>query len=172
MAVAGAFGAEAATGAGILDAVHVVLYRPEIPGNTGSVMRLAANTGVRLHLVRPLGFDLDEARLRRAGLDYREWAEVAVHDSLTAVVEAVGGRLVATTRNGAARHHEFAYEPDDVLLFGPESTGLPPEVLALPDVAATVRIPMQPGSRSLNLANAVAVVVYEGLRQLGFPGLD
>lgn len=151
--------------------MDVVLYRPEIPGNTGSVMRLAANTGVRLHLVRPLGFDLDEARLRRAGLDYREWADVAVHDSLDDVVEDAGGRLVATTRDGTTLHHEFSYRNDDVLLFGPESTGLPPEVLFRPEVTASVRIPMQPGSRSLNLANAVAVVVYEGLRQLGFPGL-
>lgn len=151
--------------------MDVVLYRPEIPGNTGSVMRLAANTGVRLHLVRPLGFDLDEARLRRAGLDYREWADVAVHDSLDDVVEDAGGRLVATTRGATTLHHEFSYRNDDVLLFGPESTGLPPEVLSRREVTDSVRIPMQPGSRSLNLANAVAVVVYEGLRQLGFPGL-
>ena len=150
--------------------MHVVLDRPEIPGNTGSIMRLAANTGVTLHLVRPLGFDLAEARLRRAGLDYREWADVAVWDGLDEAL-AVGGPVRALSARGTVRHDLVPWGADDVLLFGPESTGLADDVLARPDVATTVRIPMQPGSRSLNLANAVAVVVYEALRHRGFPGL-
>lgn len=147
--------------------VHVVLYRPEIAGNTGSLMRLAANTGVTLHLVHPLGFELDEPRLRRAGLDYREWAEVVEHESLEEVFDL--GRVLAATRNGAVRYDTVSYGIDDVLLFGPESTGLPDDVTAR--AGLTIRIPMQPGSRSLNLANAASVVVYEALRQGGFEGL-
>lgn len=150
--------------------MHVVLHRPEIPGNTGSIMRLAANTGVTLHLVRPLGFDLSEARLRRAGLDYREWADVTVWDDLDAAL-AVGGPVRALSARGTVRHDLVPWGADDVLLFGPESTGLADAVLDRPDVTTTVRIPMQPGSRSLNLANAVSVVVYEALRHQGFPGL-
>ena len=153
--------------------MHVVLFRPEIPPNTGNAMRLAANTGARLHLVRPLGFELDAARLRRAGLDYREWADVVVHDDLGSFLTTVPhGRVLAFTRDGDTRHDDVAYEADDALLFGPESTGLPDDVLAAPEVAARVRIPMQPRSRSLNLANAVAVVLYEALRQQGFPGME
>jgi tRNA (cytidine/uridine-2'-O-)-methyltransferase len=153
--------------------VHVVLFRPEIPPNTGNAMRLAANTGARLHLVRPLGFELDAARLRRAGLDYREWADVVVHDDLGSFLATVPhGRVLAFTRDGDTRHDDVAYRADDALLFGPESTGLPDDVLAAPEVAARVRIPMQPRSRSLNLANAVAVVLYEALRQQGFPGME
>ena len=152
--------------------VHVVLHRPEIAGNTGSIMRLAANAGVHLHLVEPLGFELDEPRLRRAGLDYRDWAEVTVHGDLDAALAVSDGRVWALTRDGSVSHDTVGYGSDDVLLFGPESTGLPAAVLDRSDLAGRVRIPMQPGSRSLNLANAVSVVVYEALRQQGFPGLE
>jgi tRNA (cytidine/uridine-2'-O-)-methyltransferase len=149
--------------------VHVVLYRPEIAGNTGSLMRLSANTGTTLHLVHPLGFELDEPRLRRAGLDYREWADVVEHHDLDEAL-AVGARVLALTRRGSVRYDAVDYRSDDVLLFGPESTGLPDEVVTRADLA--LRIPMQSGSRSLNLANAASVVVYEALRQRGFEGLD
>ena len=151
--------------------MHVVLHEPEIAGNTGSIMRLAANTGVRLHLVEPLGFELDEPRLKRAGLDYREWADVAVHADLDSALAGVSGKVWALTRDGSVSFETVSYGPEDVLLFGPESTGLSDEVLARPDLDGRVRIPMQPGSRSLNLANAVSVTVYEALRQQGFPSL-
>lgn len=153
--------------------MHVVLFRPEIPPNTGNVMRLCANTGSDLHLVHPLGFALDEARLRRAGLDYREWARVHEHESFDAFLEATGHpRVLAFTRNGATSHTDVAWRPDDALLFGPESEGLPEAVLGHAGIHDTVRIPMHPRSRSLNLANSVAVGVYEALRQIGFPGLS
>lgn len=150
--------------------MEIVLVHPEIPPNTGNVMRLAANTGVRLHLVEPLGFDLGEAKLRRAGLDYREWAEVLVHPDLDTCLGVIGGgRLIATSGRGELGHHEVAYTDDDVLLFGSESVGLADEVIERADLV--VRIPMQPRSRSLNLANSVSVVLYEALRQQGFPGM-
>ncbi len=151
--------------------MHIVLHQPEIAGNTGSIMRLAANTGVRLHLVEPMGFELDEPRLRRAGLDYREWADVAVHAGLDAALAEASGRVWALTRDGSVGYAEVSYGTDDVLLFGPESSGLPDDVLGRDDLGGRVRIPMQPGSRSLNLANAVSVTVYEALRQHDFPGL-
>ena len=151
----------------------VVLYHPEIPPNTGNVMRLCANTAVTLHLIEPLGFSMDERRLRRAGLDYREWADVRQHPSLTAYTEARSpSSLYAFTRNGTAVHTEVEYEANDALLFGPESAGLPQEVLRSDNVTASVRIPMVARSRSLNLANTVAVGLYEALRQNGFPGLQ
>ena len=153
--------------------MHLVLFRPEIPPNTGNVMRLAANTGSDLHLIHPLGFDLDEARLRRAGLDYREWARVHEHQSFDALLETLPGRRVhAFTRNGSTTHTEVSWQEDDVLVFGPESDGLPDAVLGHPAVTGTVRIPMHPRSRSLNLSNSVAIAVYEALRQLDFPGLE
>ncbi len=149
--------------------MDVVLYHPEIPPNTGNIMRLCANTGVRLCLVRPLGFELDDTKLRRAGLDYREFADVAVFEWLD---EAIGGapRLLAFSQYGKRFHSDVEYRPDDVLLFGPESVGLPEEVLHDPRVAEVLRIPMLPDRRSLNLANAVSIVVYEAWRQQGFPG--
>lgn len=131
-------------------------------------MRLAANTGVTLHLVRPLGFELDEPRLRRAGLDYREWADVVEHDHLAEVL-AIGERVLALSQRGTVRYDEVVYRDGDVLVFGPESTGLSADELAAAD--EVLRIPMQEGSRSLNLANAAAVVVYEALRQSAFVGL-
>jgi tRNA (cytidine/uridine-2'-O-)-methyltransferase len=134
-------------------------------------MRLCANTGTTLHLIHPLGFSLDEARLRRAGLDYRHWADVRNHDGLEAFLETVRpDRLLAFSQLGKQLHHEVEYRKGDALLFGPESDGLPEEVLARPQIDAIVRIPMLPQSRSLNLANALAVAVYEAWRQLGFPG--
>lgn len=151
--------------------VHVALYQPEIPPNTGNVIRLCANTGARLHLIRPLGFELDDARLKRAGLDYHEWADVAVHDDLDACLAAVRPRTVYafSTRAGNA-YWRVAPGPDDLLLFGPETRGLPEPVLSAVPAAQRLRIPMRAPSRSLNLANAVAVAVYEAWRQQGFRG--
>jgi tRNA (cytidine/uridine-2'-O-)-methyltransferase len=149
---------------------HIILFRPEIPQNTGNVIRLCANTGCRLHLIRPLGFRMDQRELRRAGLDYHEHAEVAVHDDLSAVTATRPDRVFAFTRHGTRGHHEAAFEPDDVLLFGSETSGLPADVLAPIPVERRLRIPMRPGSRSLNLANAAAIAVYEAWRQQGFAG--
>lgn len=150
---------------------HVVLYQPEIPGNTGNIIRLCANTGARLHLVRPLGFVLEDSKLRRAGLDYHEWAQVQVHDSLAACLATLpGARVLAFTTRARRAYFELAVQAGDVFLFGPETRGLPPEVLALLPPAQQLRLPMRPHSRSLNLSNCVAVVVYEAWRQLGFAG--
>ncbi len=149
--------------------VHVALYEPEIPPNTGNVIRLCANTGARLHLIRPLGFELDDARLRRAGLDYHEWARVAVHDSLADCLEAVGpGRVYPFSTRAGTDYCAVRPGPGDLLLFGPETRGLPDEVLSSVPPGQRLRIPMQPTSRSLNLSNAVAVAVYEVWRQRGF----
>ncbi|SDJ99170.1 tRNA (uridine(34)/cytosine(34)/5-carboxymethylaminomethyluridine(34)-2'-O)-methyltransferase TrmL [Billgrantia gudaonensis] len=151
--------------------LDVVLYQPEIPPNTGNLIRLCANTGFRLHLIEPLGFVLDDKRLRRAGLDYHEWAAVSVHRSWEAFLDDVSpGRVFAVSTRGRTGHHEPAYRPDDALVFGPETRGLPQAMLdALPE-AQRLRIPMLPESRSLNLSNAAAVLVYEAWRQLGFAG--
>ena len=152
---------------------HVVLFQPEIPPNTGNIIRLCANTGCELHLVRPLGFDLDDRKLRRAGLDYREFAELRVHDSLEAFRADQGqARLLALSTRGSAPYSEVDYRDGDALLFGPETRGLPQALLDELPADQVVRIPMRPDSRSLNLSNAVALVLYEGLRQLGFPGLS
>ena len=148
---------------------HVILHEPEIPPNTGNLMRLTVNTGCRLHLIHPLGFDLDTARLRRAGLDYREHALVAEHDSLDAALQEIGEvRVFAFSQHGETLYTELAYRPGDALLFGKESVGLPPDVLGHHAVDAVVRIPIAPGGRSLNLANAAAIAVYEAWRQNGF----
>jgi len=151
--------------------LHVILFRPEIPPNTGNVIRLCANTGAALHLIRPLGFALDDARLRRAGLDYHEYARVLAHDSLDDCLAAIGRpRVYAFTTRGRTRHVDVSYADGDALLFGCETAGLPAEVLdAVPEVQH-MRLPMRPDSRSLNLSNAVAVAVYEAWRQLGFDG--
>jgi tRNA (cytidine/uridine-2'-O-)-methyltransferase len=151
--------------------LHVVLYEPEIPPNTGNIIRLCANTGAALHLVEPLGFELDDTRLRRAGLDYREWAQVRTHRDLDTFIDAVHPlRLFACSTRGRRAHTEVAYREGDALLFGPETRGLPATVLESVPPEQRMRIPMVPGSRSLNLSNAVAVVVYEAWRQLGFAG--
>ena len=151
--------------------MHVVLYQPEIPPNTGNAMRLCANTGTTLHLIHPLGFSLDEARLKRAGLDYRHWADVRNHDSLGAFVAAVApDRIRAFSQHGQRSYTEVDYGAGDALLFGPESDGLPDDVLAWEHIDQVLRIPMLPRARSLNLANSLAIVVYEAWRQQGFPG--
>ncbi|HVB83348.1 MAG TPA: tRNA (cytidine(34)-2'-O)-methyltransferase [Rhodanobacteraceae bacterium] len=151
--------------------LHIVLVHPEIAPNTGNVIRLAANTGCALHLVRPLGFELDDARLRRAGLDYHEYACMQVHDGLDACLAALGApRVYALTTKGGTRPDAARFADGDALLFGAESKGLPSAILdALPG-ERRLRLPMVAGSRSLNLSNAVAVTVYEAWRQLGFPG--
>jgi tRNA (cytidine/uridine-2'-O-)-methyltransferase len=149
----------------------LILYQPEIPPNTGNIIRLCANTGVQLHLVEPLGFDLDDKKLRRAGLDYREFAEVATHSSLGNCFDALGRpRVFALSTRSLTRHDEPSYREDDAFLFGPETRGLPQEVLDALPAQQRLRLPMRAGSRSLNLSNSAAVVVYEAWRQLGFDG--
>ncbi len=151
--------------------IDIVLFEPEIPPNTGNIIRLCANTGARLHLVEPLGFSMDEKALRRAGLDYHEFAEIKIHPNWPAAKRAfVGRRLFALTTKGSAPFHDARFLPDDVLVFGPETRGLPAEVLDEFTVDARLRLPMHADSRSLNLSNTVAVAVYEVWRQLGFVG--
>lgn len=151
--------------------LHVVLYQPEIPPNTGNVIRLCANSGARLHLIRPLGFDLDHAKLRRAGLDYHEFADVAVHENLAAfVANANPGRLFALSTRGRHLYTNVQFHADDAVVFGPETRGLPQDVLDGLPPEQRLRLPMRPDNRSLNLSNAVAVVVYEAWRQLRFDG--
>ena len=150
---------------------HVVLFEPEIPPNAGNAIRLCANTGSTLHLVRPLGFTIDDARVKRAGLDYREMARVQQHASLEDCLAALAGtRVFAVETTAGARYDEVRYAPGDAFLFGRETSGLPAERLADWPRDRLVRLPMVPGNRSLNLSNAVAVVVVEAWRQLGFPG--
>jgi tRNA (cytidine/uridine-2'-O-)-methyltransferase len=168
----------------------VLLYQPEIPPNTGNIIRLCANTGARLHLIRPLGFTLEDAQMRRAGLDYHEYASLLVHDDLQAALAALadthartivdsddGGmqrpappRLFALSTRNSTRFDRVAFAPGDAFLFGPETRGLPDEVLATIANDRRLRLPMQPGNRSLNLSNAVAVVIFEAWRQQGFAG--
>jgi tRNA (cytidine/uridine-2'-O-)-methyltransferase len=148
----------------------IVLFTPEIPPNTGNTMRLAAVTGCRLHLIEPLGFMMDDARLRRAGMDYRDRAVVTVHPDLESWMGVAPDRIFAFTVDGETRYDEVVYQPGDALMFGPESVGLPDEVKHAPWVSGRVRLPMVPGVRSINLANAVGIVVYEAWRQLGFEG--
>jgi tRNA (cytidine/uridine-2'-O-)-methyltransferase len=151
----------------------IVLYEPEIPPNTGNVMRLCANVGARLHLVEPLGFVLSDRRLRRAGLDYRDRAQAVIHPSLDACRGALPGqRWFAASTRGRRRYDDVAYQPGDVFLFGPETRGLPGDVLDALDPDAVLRLPMLATSRSLNLSNAVAVLVYEAWRQAGFRGMS
>ena len=151
--------------------IDIILHQPEIPPNIGNVIRLCANTGARLHLVRPLGFDMDDRQLRRAGLDYHEYARVAVHDSLEAALAAIAPpRLFALSARGRVRHDAPAYAAGDAFLFGRETSGLPDGVLEAIPAEHRLFLPMRPGNRSLNLSNAVAVVAYEAWRQLGFDG--
>lgn len=154
---------------------HVVLYRPEIPPNTGNVIRLCANTGCRLHLIRPLGFRMDDADLRRAGLDYHEHAATELHDTLESCVSRLRAlnseRIFAfTTAGSAGSFANTEFRPGDAFLFGPESVGLPDDIVALVPFSQRVRLPMRPDQRSLNLSNAVAVTVFEAWRQNGFAG--
>lgn len=149
----------------------IALYQPEIPPNTGNIIRLCANVGARLHLIHPLGFELDDRRLRRAGLDYHEYASVREHADMDAFVAAnSGARILACSTRGAQPYHEVRYRSGDVLLFGPETRGLPDALLGGLPPQQRLRIPMRPHSRSLNLSNAVAVVAYEAWRQLSFAG--
>lgn len=148
---------------------HIALYQPEIPPNTGNIIRLCANTGCHLHLIHPLGFELDDKRLRRAGLDYHEWAAVRHYDDLTAFINAhANKRLFACSTHGTRRYSDARFKADDILLFGPETRGLPKEFLAKQPADQVLRLPMLPSSRSMNLSNAVAVMVYEAWRQLDF----
>lgn len=154
---------------------HVVLHRPEIPPNTGNVIRLCANTGARLHLVHPLGFRMDDAQLRRAGLDYHEWAAIEEHADLAAcqarLAELGSERLFAFSVRGRVEAFTTArFRPGDAFLFGSETAGLPEEVLATLPADQCLRLPMRPGQRSLNLSNAVAVVVFEAWRQQDYAG--
>lgn len=149
----------------------LILFEPEIPPNTGNIIRLCANTGVRLHLIEPLGFELDEPRLKRAGLDYSEFASVATHPSLAECLEATGSpRVFALSTRGRTAHDQPSYRENDAFLFGPETRGLPQDILDSLPPEQRIRLPMRARSRSLNLSNAAAIVVYEGWRQLGFAG--
>ena len=148
---------------------NVILFQPEIPPNTGNVIRLCANSGTQLHLIRPLGFELDDRQLRRAGLDYHEYASMRVHDSLDACLLSLpGSRLFAFTTKGSHPYHETAFQASDAFLFGPESRGLPADILASLPSEQKLRLPMLPNNRSLNLSNTVAIAVYEAWRQCGF----
>lgn len=151
--------------------LHIVLYQPEIPPNTGNIIRLCANTGFQLHLIRPLGFTLDDKRLRRAGLDYDEWAQVCTHDSLDAFIDEIQPqRLFACSTKGTSHYTKTGFEKGDSLLFGPETRGLPTNILERLAPENVLRLPMQSNSRSLNLSNCVAIFVYEAWRQLDFEG--
>ena len=148
---------------------HCVLYQPEIPPNTGNIIRLCANVGISLHLIHPLGFELNDKQLKRAGLDYHEWVCVQEHDSLAAFLKVIQPkRLFACSTKGKICYVKPHYQPGDSFLFGPETRGLPLSVLETLPTNQVITIPMQPGNRSLNLANAVAVIIYEAWRQLGF----
>ncbi|MGZ8935425.1 MAG: tRNA (uridine(34)/cytosine(34)/5-carboxymethylaminomethyluridine(34)-2'-O)-methyltransferase TrmL [Methylobacter sp.] len=150
---------------------HIVLYEPEIPANTGNIIRLCANTGMQLHLIQPLGFELDDKKLRRAGLDYHEWVSVIEHQSLTAFVDAIKPeRIFALTTKGTKIYSDVTFRPQDALLFGPETRGLPANVLAQLGADRCLYLPMQAESRSLNLSNTVSIVLYEAWRQLSFAG--
>lgn len=152
--------------------LHIALYEPEIPPNTGNIMRLCANTGCRLHLIEPLGFSLDDKLLRRAGLDYREHATVEIHSNFEDFMQQLKPRRCwALSTHGQRSYTDADFADGDVLLLGPETRGLPKDLLAEIGDQQVLRIPMLPDSRSLNLSNAAALVAYEGLRQLGFPGI-
>ncbi|OIQ86090.1 tRNA (cytidine(34)-2'-O)-methyltransferase [mine drainage metagenome] len=147
----------------------IVLYQPEIPPNTGNIIRLCANTGAQLHLVKPLGFTLEDKQLKRAGLDYHEYASLMVHENWENCLESLAGRrLIAVTTRGSERYDRLAYQAGDVFVFGPESRGLPPELLATFAAERRVFLPMRPHNRSLNLSNAAAVMVFEAWRQNSF----
>ena len=150
---------------------HIVLFEPEIPPNTGNIIRLCANTGAALHLVKPLGFSLDDKQLKRAGLDYHEYSTLKVHENWEACKAALAGkRLFAITTKGSTRHSEIQFKADDVFVFGPETRGLPEEIRSEFTAEHRLRLPMLPDSRSLNLSNSAAVLLYEAWRQIGFVG--
>ena len=150
---------------------NIILYEPEIPPNTGNIIRLCANTGTSLHLIEPLGFELDEPRLKRAGLDYREFADIAVHKSLERCLRSLDQpRIYALSTRGRTAYAAAEFQAGDTFLFGPETRGLPQSILDGLPPAQRLRLPMRPDNRSLNLSNAVAVVIYEAWRQSGFEG--
>lgn len=150
---------------------HVVLFEPEIPPNTGNIIRLCANSGAQLHLIKPLGFSPTDSKLKRAGLDYHDWASVHQHDNLDAFKQTVQApRLFAISTRGTRNYAEVSYQPGDALLFGPETRGLPQSVLDTFAQENILRIPLRPHNRSLNLSNAVAIVLYEAWRQQGYTG--
>ena len=150
---------------------HIVLYEPEIPPNTGNIIRLCANTGCQLHLIEPLGFTLEDKQMRRAGLDYSKYASVTVHADYAAFLEAERPqRLFGLTTKGSTPYHEVSFKAGDYLMFGPETRGLPPDIRDALPADRRLRIPMLPQSRSLNLSNSAAVVLYEAWRQVGFEG--
>jgi tRNA (cytidine/uridine-2'-O-)-methyltransferase len=151
--------------------LHIVLYEPEIPPNTGNIIRLAANTGYQLHLIKPLGFALEDKLLRRAGLDYHEWTQVNQHEGFEEFVQSTEfHNIYAFTTRGSRNYSEITYQKNDVLMFGPETRGLPAQILDSRTIHQKVRLPMLEHSRSLNLSNTVAIAVYESWRQLGFIG--
>lgn len=150
---------------------HIALFEPKIAPNTGNIIRLAANTGCRLHIIEPMGFDFEEKKLRRAGLDYHDLANVSRYPSYQAFITALAGkRILALTTKGSQPYQQQQFLADDILLFGSETAGLPDVVRDTIPVAQRIRVPMQPGARSLNLANTVAIVCYEAWRQLDFVG--
>lgn len=152
---------------------HIILYQPEIPPNTGNVIRMSANAGARLHLIRPIAFDLSEKAVRRAGMDYAELTHVEQWDSLGQCLTSVNSpRWFAISTRGVTRYDQPHFEEGDAFVFGPETRGLPQEILELCEATRRLRIPMRPDNRSLNLSNAVAVVTYEAWRQLGFRGAE
>lgn len=153
--------------------LHVALYEPEIPPNTGNIIRLCANTGAHLHLIEPLGFTLDDKKMRRAGLDYREFASLTIHKNYPAFLESVHNlRIFACSTKGSQRYCDTQFQKGDVLLFGPETRGLPEDILQALPKQQVITIPMMPQSRSLNLSNATAIILYEAWRQLGFLELE
>lgn len=150
---------------------HIALYEPEIPPNTGNIIRLCANTGTQLHLIHPLGFDMEVKALRRAGLDYHEWAHVIHHDDFDSFIASTEfENIYALTTKATEYHHQVDYQAGDCLLFGPETRGLPDAVLSA-DSCKNIRVPMKQGSRSLNLSNTAALVLYQALSHNGFKGL-
>jgi tRNA (cytidine/uridine-2'-O-)-methyltransferase len=149
----------------------LVLFQPEIPGNTGNIIRLCANTGVRLHLVKPLGFDLEDKQMKRAGLDYHEYADLRLYEDWQACMKYFSSRrMFAVTTKGSTRYSDVQFKADDVFVLGPETRGLPMEIIESVPPQQRLRLPMQPNSRSLNLSNTAAVLVYEAWRQMGFGG--
>jgi tRNA (cytidine/uridine-2'-O-)-methyltransferase len=155
--------------------LNIVLFEPEIPPNTGNIIRLCANTGCTLHLIKPMGFDFDDKRLRRAGLDYHEWANTQIHDNYSCFLthmSQVETRILAITSKGDTPYHQFKFQENDTLLLGPETRGLPDTLLHGSTTHQRLRIPMQVESRSLNLSNATAIVCYEALRQFNFSSLE
>lgn len=154
-----------------MNMIQIVLVEPEIPPNTGNIIRLGANTGCQIHLIEPLGFVMDDKRLRRAGLDYEEWANLSIHSSWDTFLEKEKpARLFAISTKGRQHYTNITFTHGDYLVFGPETRGLPPEILHHPSTSDILRIPMQAHSRSMNLSNAVSVIVYEAWRQLDFEG--